>query len=324
MLNLGVGGVPCEFFREAALVAYCVVSRIPRRHVNTPHHPGSFIDYTSPDAMEWWHGQMDNVLEMAPGVGVDGFKCDGTDPYVFELIVAKGAGGVISEREYADMYYGDYLNYTRSKRGIDGLIMARPVDDLWSFAPRETVFSGWVGDQDPTFDGLKSALTDFMHSAWRGYVGFGSDIGGFRCCDGKKGVIDPPFGRTVQLFTRWFQVGAFSPLMENGGDNEHRPWMFGDATLDNYRTFVDIHYELVPYMLTTGTNAYYGGWSMLKPLGIDLGPLPPSSHDYLLGTGAFPPMPLRAWVVVKPCGFAGGGACVERPRATNDIVEMRW
>jgi hypothetical protein len=46
-----------------------------------------------------------------------------------------------------------------------------------SFSPRDVVFSGWVGDQDPTFDGLQNALMNIFHSAWRNYVNFGSDIG---------------------------------------------------------------------------------------------------------------------------------------------------
>lgn len=36
--------------------------------------------------------------------------------------------------------------------------------------------------------------------------------------------------------------------MENGGDNEHRPWMFDENgttnTTDTYRLFVNAHYEL--------------------------------------------------------------------------------
>lgn len=48
------------------------------------------------------------------------------------------------------------------------------------FSPRNVVFSGWVGDQDPTFEGLRQALLRYLQSAWAGYVGYGSDIGGYR------------------------------------------------------------------------------------------------------------------------------------------------
>ena len=30
--------------------------------------------------------------------------------------------------------------------------------------------------------------------------------------------------------------------------------------------YVDIHYQLVPYLLSTGSNAYYNGKSSLTPL----------------------------------------------------------
>jgi len=59
--------------------------------------------------------------------------------------------------------------------------MSRPVDSYgpvhWSFSPHYVMFSGWVGDQDPTFDGLRHALVNIFHSAWRNYTNFGSDIG---------------------------------------------------------------------------------------------------------------------------------------------------
>lgn len=143
-------------------------------------------------------------------------KCDGTDPYVFEFVYIHGKKGHISEREYADMYYRDFFYYSRQVRGSDALIMARPVDSFlgyvyFDFAPRDVVFSGWVGDQDPTWEGMQAALQNMFHSAWNKYVGFGSDIGGYR----------KQTKREKDLFIRWFQLGAFTSLMENGGDGPH-------------------------------------------------------------------------------------------------------
>lgn len=47
------------------------------------HGSGGLLDYSNPEAVEWWHAQMDKVLD----AGVDGFKTDGTDPYIDEYIL---------------------------------------------------------------------------------------------------------------------------------------------------------------------------------------------------------------------------------------------
>ncbi len=75
------------------------------------------------------------------------------------------------------------------------------------------------------------------------YVNFGSDIAGYRG--------DGP--RELSLYVRWFQLGAFCPLMENGGNGAHEPWLYdtpGSTTIvDIYRKFVNIHMQLGPYFM---------------------------------------------------------------------------
>lgn len=151
--------------------------------------------------------------------------------------------------------------------------MSRPVDsypiigaDFFvynEFSPRYVMFSGWVGDQDPTFDGLQDALKNMFYSAWVNYTNFGSDIGGYRTGKG-------PLGRSKELFMRWFEMAAFTPLMENGGNKEHRPWAFDapgqTGVTDTYRRFVNAHYQLVPFFLSKGTQAYEAGRSVMRPL----------------------------------------------------------
>lgn len=167
---------------------------------------------------------MDKVLNM----GVDGFKCDGTDPDVLLLrpwAYSPYLKRPISAREYSNAYYGDFYNYTKS-RNDNGLIMARPTDSFEindsfmifrNFAPKYVMFSGWVGDEDSTFHGFKNAMINVIHSAWNGYLSFGFDIGGYRDKERSKFV-----------FLRWAQTGAFLPFMENGGSGIHRPWQYGE------------------------------------------------------------------------------------------------
>ena len=76
--------------------------------------------------------------------------------------------------------------------------------------------SAWAGTRDKW---CCSCLLTAVNSS-SGYANFGSDIGGYRSGSSSEN------GRTKELFIRWAQLGAFSPLMENGGNKEHRPWMF--------------------------------------------------------------------------------------------------
>lgn len=215
------------------------------------HGEGGLLDYSNPEATAWWHSKMDRVLDM----GIDGWKTDGTDPYIAEYILFTGAAlgynnVSLTYRDYANYYYRDFFYYTREKRGDIGLIMSRPVDCQLDrigsictpYSPHDVVLSGWMGDDDNTFNGLRGCMKKVIYSAWDGYANYGCDIGGYR------GEEDP----NKQVFLRWAQYGAFLPLMENGGGGEHRPWMYDDETTDIYRKYVNEHYRLIPYLMNNG------------------------------------------------------------------------
>lgn len=205
---------------------------------------GALIDFFNPDAVNWWKGKMDKLLDM----GIDGWKCDGTDFYATGY--SKTLGRQVTRNEYSDAYYRLHYDYSRQKLGNDRMITSRPVDnygfdvgtDFVQFTKRDMLWSGWVGDQDATFEGLTWALNNMYHSDKAGYLAYGSDIGGYR----EESI---PNGRTKELFLRWAQLGAMCPIMENGGSGEHRPWKFDNETTDIYRKFVKLHHELVPYIL---------------------------------------------------------------------------
>jgi alpha-glucosidase (family GH31 glycosyl hydrolase) len=225
---------------------------------------GCLIDFFNPEAVQWWHSLMDKALAL----DIDGWKADGTDFYALFVPYSPYLKANVNRLDYSHAYYRDLFEYTRQNLGTDRIITARPVDnygsgmggDLVAFAPVDINWSGWVGDQDATFEGMRKALNNMLWSSDYGYVAFGSDIGGYR----EKWTEDPVWGRTKELFIRWAQLGAFCPVMENGGGGEHRPWMFGEETLNIYRRFVKLHYEIISYLMEEGAVAFEKGESLMK------------------------------------------------------------
>lgn len=241
---------------------------------------GSMIDFFNPDAVAWWKTLMDKVLDM----GIDGWKCDGTDySILLGATYSPGAGRTVTRTEYSHAYYRLFHDYTRQRLGTDRVNMSRPVDNygltfltdpnLVAFTPVDICFACWVGDQDATFDGMEAALNNMYQSDVNNYLVFGSDIGGYR----EEPVTN---GREKVVFVRWAQLGAFSPLMENGGGGEHRPWMFDEETNTIYRTFTNLHHALVPYLMEQGDSFFTANKSLMQFFNDD-------DYSFLLGTDIF-------------------------------------
>src|SRR5262249_44411208 len=53
----------------------------------------------------------------------------------------------------------------------------------------------------------------------------------------------------AELFVRWAQLGAISPVMEVGGSGPNAtPWVLGQPAMDGLREAAVLHYELFPYL----------------------------------------------------------------------------
>ncbi len=216
---------------------------------------GSFIDYTNPDALEWWHNQMDQVLDL----GIDGWKTDAGNRVFPES--TNGYNGRITQKEYSYLYYKDFYEYSLKSRGQHAIIFAKPYDENpadSTFVPKAYTPAAFVGDQTHFWgdSGLLNALNNVFETAKNGFVAIGSDIGGFM---GEMNV-------TKSLLIRWAQFGAFCPIMENGGGGEHRPWMFDQETVDIYRYYAKLHSQLVPYLYSYGVLAHNGGKVIIRPM----------------------------------------------------------
>jgi alpha-glucosidase (family GH31 glycosyl hydrolase) len=209
---------------------------------------GAAVDFFNPDAVAWWYTEMDKAW----AYGIDGWKVDSPEGNLPDLV--QTAAGMKTNREYGDQYYRTFYAYVAQK-SPEAMITARPYDGGTIYAAVEANPAGWVGDQDPDWGsrGIEEALDNILASAELGFSVLGSDIGGYR-----------PGERFDRLFTRWAQLGALSPLMENGGRGEHRPWLVGPDVAPTYRYFAKLHHQLVPYLYGLGLDAHLGGDPIIR------------------------------------------------------------
>jgi alpha-glucosidase len=125
----------------------------------------------------------------------------------------------------------------------------------YSGAQRYT--STWMGDNVATWEHLAIANNQAQRMAMSGFSFAGSDIGGF---------AEQPQG---ELFARWIQLGvfhAFCRVHSSGDHGDQEPWVFGEEITDIVRKFVEIRYQLLPYLYTAFWNHINKGTPILKSL----------------------------------------------------------
>lgn len=212
---------------------------------------GIHLDFTKTAAKNWWHGKLDNVLNM----GIDGWKADQGADYVSDPVST--SLGSMSKLDFKKYYYADCFDYTQGKNAA-GISMPRPYSHQGGEASSKSKCSiGWCGDFSGDFTGLDSQKNDIYTSAQMGYGAMGVEVGGF------QGSVP-----TKNSLIRYAQFGALTPLMENGGSNggqaQHLPWYWDTQTVDIYRYFATFHSELVPYNFSYSVESNLTGTTMVR------------------------------------------------------------
>lgn len=241
---------------------------------------GGFIDYTNPEAMDWWQDQQQKCFDW----GIDGWKLDGTAtlfhtklgplPFLYQ----RSSDGWLSTREYMDLYYRKEYQHGLTQNPAF-VTLSRSMDRGYhpeGFAPIDAAPVTWVGDQEHQWlteellnnadeervdmalkgvQGFESAINSILKSAERGYNIVGSDIGGF------SGKTIPP-----RLYIRWAQFSTFCGLFLNGGHGERALWKRSEQELEIIREYAWWHTELLPYMYSYVVQGHRGGRVLQQPV----------------------------------------------------------
>lgn len=221
-----------------------------------------FPDFTNPEVREWWSGLFKELIE---DIGVKGVWNDMNEPAVMEVpnktfpndVRHDYDGNVCSHRKAHNIYgmqmaratYQGLKKYAYPKRPF---VITRA-----AYSGTQRYTSSWTGDNVANWEHLWIANIQAQRMAMSGFSFVGSDIGGF---------AEQPHG---ELFTRWIQLGVFHPFcrVHSSGDHGNQePWAFDDEVTDIVRKFIELRYQLLPYLYTAFWQYADEGIPMLKPL----------------------------------------------------------
>ncbi|WP_212696414.1 TIM-barrel domain-containing protein [Vallitalea pronyensis] len=113
--------------------------------------------------------------------------------------------------------------------------------------------------------GMQEQLPVMLSSINNGQPKWGMDGGGFNQSDGT--TANP----TPELYAKWIQFGAFTPVFRVHGNNhqQRQPWFYGNTAEEVSKHAIQLRYSLLPYMYTYERSAYDTGLGLVRPLLFD-------------------------------------------------------
>lgn len=232
------------------------------------------IDFTNPEAAAWYREDLTDFLASPEGSLVDGFFIDrGDEPDVAsepDDEYADGRTGAELHNAYPVLMQANVRRVIDEARPEDGYAIARA-----AYAGTQGLVATWGGDthsrdgfQIPevpatgasTDLGLRSVLVSIQRAAFLGLPFWGSDIGGYSEFADRE------------VYARWIQVGALSPLMRFHGKGSDLPWDMPTQPSDDaemtevYGTYIRLHEALVPYLVDLAREAHDTGLTPVRPL----------------------------------------------------------
>ncbi len=228
--------------------------------------PAGIIDFTNPEAAEWYREQHRNLLKM----GADVFKTDMGEAVPVNSVAADGRTGKQLHNVYSLLY--NQLVYETSKEFSPehALVWGRS-----GYAGSQRYPVGWNGDSHSTWDDMAAVLRGGLSASLSGLPFWSHDIGGFQG--------GPP---SPELYIRWAQWGLLSSHARCHGTNPREPWEFGEEAVKIFKKFDELRYSLLPYLYSLAHEAAQTGWPVVRPLVLEFQNVPAIhvwEHEFLLG-----------------------------------------
>lgn len=133
----------------------------------------------------------------------------------------------------------------------------------WAGQQRNAAFT-WSGDVRGDWSTFAHQIPAGINFCLSGIPYWTTDIGGYTFSGGPQNT------EYQELFTRWFQFGAFCPMFRvHGLSYPKEMWRFGEPTLGILEKFDRLRYRLLPYIYSAAWGVTNNGYTMLRGLIFD-------------------------------------------------------
>lgn len=233
------------------------------------HTFDTYYDAHSPKArLHYWQQARDSLVKR---YGWDAWWIDQCEP---------DNGALLDERRKANFYTGkgiDYFN-TYSLMHTDGVYSnwRKDIPGKRAFFLARQSFAGeqrnattlWSSDIECKFSVLKNQVPQGINACYSGLPYWTSDIGGYH-----YGWQAPDWStpENRELFTRWFQFGAFCPIFRIHGKGERA--LFSDnwdaITKSTLLHYDKLRYRLLPYIYSLSAKVTQEHYTIMRGLAFD-------------------------------------------------------
>jgi len=148
----------------------------------------------------------------------------------------------------------------------------------------------WSGDVNSSWQSLRNQIPAGLNFSMSAIPYWNTDIGGFFAGAYKKGWGDGTQNPSFQeLYVRWLQFGAFTPMMRSHGTDIPREiYNFGkkgEIIYDAIAKTIDLRYSLLPYIYSAAWDITNSQSTMMRALVMDFNDkkVVDMNNEYLFG-----------------------------------------
>lgn len=184
--------------------------------------------------------------------GIEGFWTDLGEPEKVPEDLKYG--------KYAEQDFHNYYNFYWSKALFEGVHKIKPDHRLFIMSRSAGTGSGkfnvsvWSGDVSVSWPALGNQIAYGINAGLSGLPYWGSDVGGF------VQNVSP-----AELYVRWQQFGAFTPIHRAHGTGPREPYAYPDKEREIVTNFIRIRTRLLPYIYSTARQTM-SGIPMMRPM----------------------------------------------------------